>query len=421
MGVTVSKGYKQTKVGVIPEEWEVVRLGDIFYEIKEKVGIKNIETYSISAGKGYVSQKEKFGKDISGSQNKNYTILKENQFSYNKGNSKSYKYGCVYSNNTGKIIAVPNVFISFDIKDESIGVAYYAKLFENHFLDRELRRIISSSARMDGLLNINKKYFFEIPIFKPPLKEQQKIAEILTTWDSAISKQEELVEAKEELKKGLMQKLLSGEVRFGVGTLVPSNIIENNGTEVPAPIGWEEVRLGDVAQINPKNTNLPSSFVYIDLESVKNGLLLKKTIISRSGAPSRAQRLLQINDILFQMVRPYQKNNLYFTLDGDYVASTGYAQIRALSSSRYLYHYLHSDKFVNKVLLRCTGTGYPAINSKDLGKIKVRLPKKQEQQKIAQVLTTADKEITLLKEELEALKEQKRGLMQRLLTGVVRV
>ena len=401
----IKEGYKQTKVGVIPEEWEVVKFEDIFYEIKEKIGERNIETYSISAGKGFVSQKNKFGKDISGDQNKNYILLKENQFAYNKGNSKSYKYGCVYPNTTGKDIAVPNVFISFDFIDKKMNTTYYAKLFEHHFLDRGLRRIISSSARMDGLLNINKKYFFELPIIKPPLKEQQKIAQILTTWDEAISKQEALIAEKEQLKKGLMQKLLSGEVRF-----------EGFDGE------WEDVRLGDVAEINPTTgESFPESFVYIDLESVKDGVLLRKKTIQKNDAPSRAQRLLKKNDVLYQMVRPYQKNNFYFDLDGDYVASTGYAQIRTLACSKFIYQYLHLDSFVNKVLIRCTGTGYPAINSKDLAKILIKLPPLKEQQKIAQVLTTADKEIELLKKELEALKEQKRGLMQKLLTGEVRV
>jgi len=81
---------------------------------------------------------------------------------------------------------------------------------------------------------------------------------------------------------------------------------------------------------------------------------------------------------------------------------------------------LHWDVFVSKVLLKCTGTSYPAINSTDLGKIKIKFPAKEEQEKIAEILTLSDKEIELLKKELEALKEQKRGLMQKLLSGEVR-
>ncbi len=72
-------GFKKTKIGLIPKDWEVKKLKDLFFEIKEKKQSQNIETYSISAGKGFISQKDKFGTDISGSQNKNY-MSDNNQF-----------------------------------------------------------------------------------------------------------------------------------------------------------------------------------------------------------------------------------------------------------------------------------------------------------------------------------------------------
>src|SRR5690606_7038094 len=106
---------------------------------------------------------------------------------------------------------------------------------------------------------------------------------------------------------------------------------------------WETKKLGEVCEINPKKGNLPNSFIYIDLESVIDGFLLKEKTVLRDEAPSRAQRLLSKNDILFQMVRPYQKNNLYFDKEGDYVASTGYAQIRTLQNSQFVFQYLHNQ------------------------------------------------------------------------------
>ena len=90
---------------------------------------------------------------------------------------------------------------------------------------------------------------------------------------------------------------------------------------------WEVKELREVGEINPKNSTLPNSFIYIDLESVINGVLMKENQLFSVNAPSRAQRILKKNDILFQMVRPYQKNNFFFHLDGNYDASTGHAQI----------------------------------------------------------------------------------------------
>ena len=101
---------------------------------------------------------------------------------------------------------------------------------------------------------------------------------------------------------------------------------------------WDISKLKKEAIINPKSTSLPNTFVYIDLESVTNGILAKEEIIKKEIAPSRAQRVLEKNDILFQTVRPYQRNNLFFNKTGNYVASTGYAQIKAKGDPKYLYH-----------------------------------------------------------------------------------
>lgn len=186
------------------------------------------------------------------------------------------------------------------------------------------------------------------------------------------------------------------------------------------PEDWEVVKLGKVTKINPNNKNLPENFIYIDLESVVKGKLLKQNFISKYEAPSRAQRVLKKNDILFQMVRPYQMNNLFFEFDGDYVASTGYAQIRTNQSDKYIFQYIHLKRFVDKVLEKCTGSNYPAINSSDLSDILIILPPLKEQEKIAEILTIWDEAITKQTELLRAKELLKIALMQKLLSGEVR-
>lgn len=158
---------------------------------------------------------------------------------------------------------------------------------------------------------------------------------------------------------------------------------------------WRSTRLDKTAKINPKTKQLPDSFIYIDLDSVENGKLLKHKKINKLGAPSRAQRLLKKYDIIFQTVRPYQRNNLFFDKDTvDVVASTGYAQVRAEENPKFLYQYLHTNQFVNKVLLRSTGTNYPAINSNELAKIHVSIPTVDEQKKIAEFLGIVDDRVS---------------------------
>jgi len=178
--------------------------------------------------------------------------------------------------------------------------------------------------------------------------------------------------------------------------------------------GWEEKKLENISKINPSTEDLPNEFIYIDLESVDAGTLKQENKIKKTEAPSRAQRVLQKNDILFQTVRPYQQNNLLFNFSGNYVASTGYAQIRAKDNPMFLYQYIHTPTFLNKVLVRCTGSNYPAINSSDVKKIKVSIPSLLEQQKIASFLESTDELINNLKEQKENLESYKKGMMQKI-------
>jgi type I restriction enzyme S subunit len=180
--------------------------------------------------------------------------------------------------------------------------------------------------------------------------------------------------------------------------------------------GWEERRLREVCELNPPHSGLPDTFFYIDLEAVERGTLKAKTLITKNEAPSRAQRLLEIGDVIFQIVRPYQRNNLFFSFRDThpFVASTGYAQLRSHESAAFLYHAIHTDHFVSRVMAQCIGSSYPAINSSDLAEISLAAPSPVEQQKIAECLSTLDELIGAESQKLDALKAHKKGLMQQL-------
>lgn len=262
---------------------------------------------------------------------------------------------------------------------------------------KQIRSQDSGSAMNFFGIGATSKFIFDSPL----VPEQKIIAVFLSSVDTKIEQLDKKRALLEQYKKGMMQKLFSQEVRFN----------DEQGNEYP---DWVEKRLGDVCNVNPKALNLPQEFIYIDLESVVSGSLMKESKIQKSGAPSRAQRFLKKGDVLFQMVRPYQKNNYYFDKEGDYVASTGYAQLRAQGSAKFLYQILHTESFVNKVLARCTGTSYPAINSSDLGKIHFPIPSLSEQKKIADFLSAIDKKIELISSEFEKAKDFKKGLLQQM-------
>ena len=183
------------------------------------------------------------------------------------------------------------------------------------------------------------------------------------------------------------------------------------------------VSLQDIATINPKSDPLQNTFIYIDLEAVEKGELRKIQEIMREEAPSRAQRVIDNNDILFQCVRPYQKNNyihrILNTSNQQWVASTGYAQIRTTELPNYIYHLLNTDEFNRKVMVRCTGSSYPAINSEDSATIHLYYtPDKKEQLKISRLLDLLDKRIATQNKIIEDLKKLKSAISERLFKSV---
>lgn len=178
---------------------------------------------------------------------------------------------------------------------------------------------------------------------------------------------------------------------------------------------WETCTINDICEVNPKST-LPGVFEYVDLESVVGTEMISHRTEKRENAPSRAQRLAKKGDIFYQTVRPYQKNNYLFDRDEiNYVFSTGYAQLRTKINQGYLFTLIQSPSFVNKVLLECTGTSYPAINPTNLSKIKIEIINNKDfQHTIASFFQHLDSLIQSTTKKIESLKQVKAASLQSL-------
>ena len=185
---------------------------------------------------------------------------------------------------------------------------------------------------------------------------------------------------------------------------------------------WSVTSLQKDCIVNPTNEKIADKFVYVDLESVKQGQLYKYQILTKENAPSRAQRVLHTDDILFQCVRPYQMNNYMVKetmSDIQWVASTGYAQIRTQTDyPAFLYYVLNTSKYNKAVMVRCTGSSYPAINSEDLSKIPFYKCGIAEQKKIADFLSLLDERIATQNKIIEDLKKLKSAISENLFKAV---
>jgi type I restriction enzyme S subunit len=285
------------------------------------------------------------------------------------------------------------------------------------FLVQYLRHIttkIEATAHgASALVHTQKQSMEKRRCILPPLPEQRKIADIISTWDQAIEQTEALLSNARTQKRALMQQLLTGKRRFPAFEGQP----------------WKEVRLGDVADVDEKSlgSKTPDDFEfdYISLSNVVPGRVIGKLDrLVYGDAPSRAKRIVQTGDLLVSTVRP---NLMGFArvsaAHSSCIASTGFAVVtpKKTATGSYLFHYLFSHHMKSQVHGLVVGSNYPAINSSDVKKLKINLPPLDEQKLIGEVLDNCDVQCDYLTDNLSKLRNEKKALMQQLLTGKRRV
>lgn len=201
--------------GDFPARWKLQPLSELTNRVRRQNGGGDHPVMTISAKSGFLMQADKFNRDIAGRSVERYTLLKEGEFAYNKGNSKSAPYGCIFRLERPTAL-VPFVYYCFALKP-GLDSAFYAHLFAAGALNHQLSRLINSGVRNDGLLNLNVEDFFRCRVPAPPVGDQKRIAETLSTAKRELSLIEEEIAAVQRQKRGLMQKLLTGEWRVTPG------------------------------------------------------------------------------------------------------------------------------------------------------------------------------------------------------------
>nr|WP_314764656.1 restriction endonuclease subunit S [uncultured Neisseria sp.] len=178
---------------------------------------------------------------------------------------------------------------------------------------------------------------------------------------------------------------------------------------------WETEGFESVGEFNPK-AEIPQIFQYVDLESVVGTQLISYREEFKETAPSRAQRLAKNGDLFFQAVRPYQKNNYLFEKNNEnFVFSTGYIQIRPQNDGYFLLTLVQKEEFVQEVLLRCTGTSYPAINTSSLQNIAILIPQTAEEQStIGNFFRRLDSQIAESRAVLEKSRQLKKAMLAKM-------
>lgn len=370
-------------------DWEEKKLGDITEKVVRKNENSNADVRMISQGNGFILQSDKYSRENAGQSLKKYTLLKRDEFAYNHGASKVKPYGVCYRLCESDEARVPYVYHTFRLIDDDSDFWNYS--LNTSYMDRQLKKMVSSGARMDGLLNISYDAYMSVNIHVPSIPEQQKIAEFLSTVDTVIEKQKETVSAWEERKKGVMQKLFSQEVRFKA----------DDGSDFPE---WEEKKLGDVADVKvgekPTLVSDNAAYEYVNAGTTNSGYVDSYNCDGDTvTTPSRGQGGIGYVG--------YQKHEFWL---GPLCYKIKSNKDDVLTKFMYYALSFDSKKIVD---LKKVGT-IPAINRADLIELYMNFPCLEEQQKIADCLSSLDEVIEKQKATLAAWEELKKGLLQQM-------
>jgi len=300
--------------------------------------------------------------------------------------------------------ACPDSVVGFQAKKECDTAWLYQKLIT-------LKNKFETLATQNAQKNINLQKIKPVKVLVPPIHEQQKIAEILKTWDKAIQLTEQLIGKKQQYKRALMQRLLTGKLRF-----------------LRFKDKWQIVRLGNIADMKSGGTPLTTINSYYDgnipwvsiADMTKCGKWIESTKrnLSEQGLKNCSASLYPENTVLYAMYASIGECSIAKKKVSSSQAILG-IKPRAQLNYKYLYFYLSSLR--DKTKLQGQQGTQSNLNAGMVKNFKINLPALKEQQKIVETLDSFDHEMTLLDKQLVFLKQGKKALMQKLFTCAVKI
>jgi type I restriction enzyme, S subunit len=413
-------GYKMTELGEIPEDWEVRKLGDICDVRKEKfnpIGAENakyIALEHIEQGTGRIN-----GIGNSDETTSIKAKFKKGDILFGKLRPYLKKIWLADFNGVCATEILP-LFVKYNYNSK---FCFYV-IQQDKFIE-----YTNQSSFGTKMPRTSWNYMREFVLSIPPLKEQQKIASILSSVDEQIEITDSLIEKTKELKKGLMQRLLTkgiGHSKF-------------KDTEIGRiPVEWEVVQIKEIVKVGPQNgiyknnkyycgnkfnivalKDLYRNYKFINLDELqfidlndneiklyglKQGDILINRVSKAVDGVGRMRIVGQLKNIIC-----FESNMMRITLES------------SKANTEYIYYLSEGDMFRNEIMKVAKDSNQSSISQSDISNIKIALPSIEEQTQIAKILSSVDEQIDQYESKKEKLKELKKGLMQKLLTGKIRV
>lgn len=401
----------------IPKGWDLVKLKDVIQEKSEKnINEQVKEVLSITNSQGFVKQEDYFEGIVHSKNIENYKIVRKNQFAYNPSRINVGSIDILKKYEKG---ALSPMYVVFQTNEDKLNADYFKYYFETNEFIQNVKNSTQGSVRES--LNFVTLSGFEYLL--PPLKEQKKIADILLNIDNIIEKISKKIKNLERQKQGIFNYIFDKQ-------LCSDNT--NNIKYEVLPKGWQIKKLKDISTMITVGIATSATSFYRDKgipmlrnQNIKKNRLSEQDLIfiDEDYEKRFKNKRLKENDII--VVRTGNPGIACIVPKRYENAQTFTTLIIRIDLSKnngnYVCQYINSNIGINYFEKCKIGGGQKNISAKILENMKIILPQKEEQIKIVNILENIDKQIELLEQKNKEYQNLKKGLMQQLLTGKVRV
>lgn len=396
--------------------WEKIELGSISTMVARKSPAdSSAPVMMITASSGFINQSARYSTDNAGSSLANYTLLFKGEMAYNHGYSKLRNYGSCFDLKE-KEARVPFVYHTFALPYDSSS--FFSLYLNSGAFDGELRKLVSSTARMDGLLNISYSTFMTLEVGRPSVSEQEKIGAFLTTLDKLIAKLEAKLDKLRKLKQALLERMF---INVNGGGYEAPEIRFKGYTDK-----WEVKELREVAtKIVAKNRAKQYSIVLTN--SAEHGIISQREFFEHSIANANnieGYYIVEPDDFVYNPristsapVGPINRNKLFKSgvISPLYYVFRFERGVVNLSYLEYFFKASHWHSFMHKNGNSGARSDRFSISDELFSQLPLNLPKELEEQKsIGGILLQLDTHFSKTSTKLTKLRRIKQSLLEKM-------
>ena len=391
------------------EPYRTTHLGEIATLVNRTDPKSNAPIMMLSAGNGFIMQSVKYSRDNAGQSLKKYILLNQGELAYNHGASKAKQFGCCYEL-TEPEARIPYVYHCFKVSDTEY-TPFVAATLNNPKMDKQLKRLVSSSVRMDGLLNISFDDYMSVSLHLPSFAEQKKIADFLKKLDERITAQEMLMTSLKKYKRGLLRSYFMTD-------------------EWNTHSKWDKCKLGPCcSKIGSGKTPRGGSSVYVDhgvtflrSQNVLWGTLDLNDVsyIDEETNNTMLSSEVRCGDVLLNITGASIGRSCIYSLDERANVNQHVCILRLSQEGKerllpeFLLQQILSDRIQQQVMDCQNGGSREGLNFQQISDFNIVIPDMREQRKICGMLNAFDQRVSCEETALHTLLDLRAALMQQL-------